>query len=155
VFKSTDGGAHWAAVNGGLTNLFVNTLAVDPTGATIYAGTLSGLFDAEIAASTTTILSSNAAQCVFDTPLLNPQCFGEVIPADVTRTFDRAVGLIGRATTNSGKHARKLVRQARKVLENAETKVTRAAKGKRPKISAECATVLKAAAKAVAGRLGE
>ncbi len=27
VFKSTDGGGHWSALNTGLTNLFVNALA--------------------------------------------------------------------------------------------------------------------------------
>ena len=40
VFKSTDGGAHWGAVNTGLTNLTVLALAIDPAAPnTIYAGT--------------------------------------------------------------------------------------------------------------------
>jgi hypothetical protein len=40
VFKSTDGGASWSAVNSGLTNLYVWDLAVDPTAPnTLYAGT--------------------------------------------------------------------------------------------------------------------
>src|SRR5262245_46593715 len=39
VFKSTDGGAHWAAVNTGLTDLEVTTLAIDPqVPTTLYAG---------------------------------------------------------------------------------------------------------------------
>ncbi len=39
VFKSTDSGGTWAAVNRGLPNLNVNALALDPTGATtLYAG---------------------------------------------------------------------------------------------------------------------
>jgi hypothetical protein len=47
-----------------------------------------------------------------------------------------------------------LCRQVSKVLKSAETKAARAAKSKRPKISADCATVLTTAAKTVAGGLG-
>ena len=40
VFKSTNSGGTWSAVNAGLTNLAVIALAIDPTNpATIYAGT--------------------------------------------------------------------------------------------------------------------
>src|SRR2546426_830419 len=50
VFKSTDGGGNWSAVNTGLTTpcgaIWVNALAIDPqTPATLYAGTYSsGVF---------------------------------------------------------------------------------------------------------------
>ncbi len=45
VFKSTDGGQVWAAVNTGLADTNVAALAVDPTTpATIYAGTAGGVF---------------------------------------------------------------------------------------------------------------
>lgn len=40
VYKSSDGGAHWSAINNGLGNPMVYALAVDPVApATIYAGT--------------------------------------------------------------------------------------------------------------------
>lgn len=40
VFKSTDSGGTWAAVNAGLTNLYVFALAINPaSSATLYAGT--------------------------------------------------------------------------------------------------------------------
>jgi hypothetical protein len=43
VFKSTDGGASWAAVNSGLTNTNVFALAIAPTTpTTVYAGTIHG-----------------------------------------------------------------------------------------------------------------
>jgi len=43
VYKSTDGGANWQAINTGLTNLGVNALAIDPrTPTTLYAGTAGG-----------------------------------------------------------------------------------------------------------------
>ena len=39
VFKSTDGGAHWNAINTGLHGVNVRALAIDPlTPATLYAG---------------------------------------------------------------------------------------------------------------------
>ena len=49
VFKSTNGGATWSAVNTGLTNTDVYTLAIDPiTPTTLYAGTWGGgVFDME------------------------------------------------------------------------------------------------------------
>src|SRR5262249_24538262 len=42
VFKSTDAGAHWAAVNAGLTTLNVTALAFDPAGTSMYAATSDG-----------------------------------------------------------------------------------------------------------------
>jgi photosystem II stability/assembly factor-like uncharacterized protein len=45
VFKSTDNGAHWTAVNTGLQANDVYALAVDPAAAnTVYAGTEAGVF---------------------------------------------------------------------------------------------------------------
>ena len=45
VFRSTDGGANWSAVNSGLTTLAVAALAVDPQNTnTVYAGTAGGVF---------------------------------------------------------------------------------------------------------------
>ncbi len=45
VFKSSDGGATWRAVNAGLTSLIVRALAIDPaTPATVYAATYGGVF---------------------------------------------------------------------------------------------------------------
>jgi len=44
VYKTTDGGATWSAVNSGLTTLSVYTLAVDPQDtSTVYAGTEGGV----------------------------------------------------------------------------------------------------------------
>ena len=46
VFKSTNGGENWTAINTGLTNAYVYALAIDPkTPATVYAGTIGdGVF---------------------------------------------------------------------------------------------------------------
>src|SRR5437762_1254015 len=43
VFKSSNGGGSWTAINTGLTNLALRALAIDPqTPATVYAGTDGG-----------------------------------------------------------------------------------------------------------------
>jgi hypothetical protein len=43
VFKSTNGGDNWSAVNTGLTNTWVIALAIDPaTPTSLYAGTWGG-----------------------------------------------------------------------------------------------------------------
>ena len=55
VFKSTNSGASWSAVNTGLTNTEVRALAIDPTTpTTVYAGTGSsgGVFKSTDAAKT-------------------------------------------------------------------------------------------------------
>ena len=82
-------------------------------------------------------------------------CVNDAVPGSVTRRFGRAETLIDRAATRSGKQARKLHKRTRKVLKAAEIKATRAAKGKRARIPADCARLLKSAAENVAGGLGE
>ena len=43
MFKSTNGGGNWSAVNTGLTSTDVQVLAIDPvTPTTLYAGTWGG-----------------------------------------------------------------------------------------------------------------
>src|SRR5262249_62359749 len=45
LFKSTNGGDTWTAINAGLTNLFISVVAIAPsTPSTLYAATGSGLF---------------------------------------------------------------------------------------------------------------
>ncbi len=45
VFKTSDGGSKWSAVNAGLTNLKVSALVINPANpSTIYAGTSGGVF---------------------------------------------------------------------------------------------------------------
>lgn len=48
IFKSLDGGLHWTSFNEDLTNLFINSLAIDSSGRNLHAGTRSGVFDYRI-----------------------------------------------------------------------------------------------------------
>lgn len=96
--------------------------------------------------TTTTTLPCSSARCTLDAGLMSTACAAMTIPASVPRKFDRAVGLIDRAATRTGRQARKLLRQAKTALREAEVKATGAAKGKKRRISAECAAALRAAA---------
>jgi hypothetical protein len=59
VSRSTDGGATWVPINGGLTNLNVFALAIDRTGTKLHAATNGGgVFDLEISTATPEITVS-------------------------------------------------------------------------------------------------
>jgi photosystem II stability/assembly factor-like uncharacterized protein len=164
VFQSVDGGATWASMSEGLTDLVVSALVVDPTGTTLYAGTNGGgVYTREISddsmtttttTSSTTMPPCTTARCILDGGLMSAMCVEQRVPANVTGKFDRAVGLLDRATTSSGKQARKLRKRARNALKQAEAKALRAAKRKKHTISSNCAMALKAAAEQVVGGLG-
>jgi photosystem II stability/assembly factor-like uncharacterized protein len=48
VFRSADAGASWKQLNDGLTNLNINTLAIDPSGNFLHAGSRMGVFDIQL-----------------------------------------------------------------------------------------------------------
>jgi hypothetical protein len=106
-------------------------------------------------ASTTTTLPPTSARCLLQIAVTSPVCSAGPLPMRVTRPLTRAASLADQAATSSGKRAGKLRRRAMKVLKRAETAVRRAGKGKKPKIAADCAAALKAAAAHVVGSLGE
>jgi len=72
----------------------------------------------------------------------------------VTAKFTEAENLIDRAATSPADKVRKLLKRAKTTLKQAKAKATRAATGKKPKLSAGCAAVLKGAADHVATGLG-
>ena len=104
--------------------------------------------------TTTTTLPCTSARCTLEAVQTNPTCAGQTIPASVTKRFNRATSLIDQARTGPAKQTRKLHKRAKKALKQAAAKAVRAAKGKKPKISAACAEALKEAADSVVGGLG-
>ena len=70
VFKSTDGGGNWHAVNTGLTDTPVRALAIDPaTPATLYAGTVvAACSRARTAAGTGARSTPACHQCLCSRP---------------------------------------------------------------------------------------
>jgi len=71
----------------------------------------------------------------------------------VTGKFSTAENLINQAATSPPKRARRLDKKAKTILKQAGVKATHAAKGKKAKLTAACATALKDAAGTVAAGL--
>jgi len=59
IFKSSNGGGSWSAINTGLSSMVVNSLAIDPTNnQNIYAGTGSGVFQSIDGGGTWSVLNN-------------------------------------------------------------------------------------------------
>jgi len=72
----------------------------------------------------------------------------------VTAKLTKAENLIDQADTSPTKKAAKLLKKAKKALKQAGAKAIRATKGKKPKLSSDCAAALKGAADGVLAGLG-
>jgi len=86
VYKSTDGSTTWEVMNTGLTNRWVNTLALDPVNRIIYAGTRGGVFKSNDGAATWSAVNTGLTKTYVNTMVINPlnpnilyvgTCFGE------------------------------------------------------------------------------
>ena len=90
--------------------------------------------------------------CPVDPTPTGAACAGEAIPARVTTLLERAASLVDQAATSPAKKARKLLVKARKALKQAKARATRAARSKRPTLSAGCAAALRDAADRLAAQ---
>ena len=95
VFKTTDGGASWTAINTGITYAYVNSLAIDPAnGRTVYAGTAgSGIF------KTT---DGGASWTAINTGLTNYSVNSIAIDPANSQTIYTGIGGSGGAGTGGG-----------------------------------------------------
>jgi len=93
------------------------------------------------------------ARCILEAALMSSACAGQTIPAGVTAKFAKAEKLIDQAASSPEKKARKLLKKAKRALKQAGAKATRAAKGKKPTLSADCAAAITDAADGVAATL--
>ena len=90
--------------------------------------------------------------CPVDSTPTGAACAGEAIPARVTTLLERAASLVDQAATSPAKKARKLLIKARKALRQAKARATRAARSRRPTLSAGCAAALRDAADRLAAQ---
>jgi hypothetical protein len=105
--------------------------------------------------TTPTTLPCATARCTLGAALMAPACAGQVIPASVTRKFSMAENLIDQAATSPPKKAPKLQMRAKTALKGAMAKATQATKGRKPKISSDCAAALGRAADSVLAGCGK
>jgi hypothetical protein len=127
----------------GLENFAVLTSVVVPTTSTTITTTTT---------TTTTTLPCTTPRCTFDAALHGPACGDETVPALITKKLDRATDLLDRAD-QIAKKAKRLRRQAKHVLGGARKAAGKAAKGKKPKLTAECAAAIQQAIGVVVGTL--
>ena len=102
--------------------------------------------------TTTTTLPCTTPRCTFDAALHGPACGDETVPASITKKLDRSTDLLDRAD-QIAKKAKRLRRQAKHVLGGARKAAGKAAKGKKPKLTAECAAAIQQAIGVVVGTL--
>jgi Tol biopolymer transport system component len=88
----------------------------------------------------------SGAECVLGDTSANRACAGQPLPARVTKKLDRAVAWSEQASSGAPRRADRLLKRARKALTMEAAAATRAAKGRRPRISSDCASALRDAA---------
>jgi hypothetical protein len=91
---------------------------------------------------------------MFQRAEMSPACAGKAIPVAVAAKLNKAENLITEAAAGPAKMARKLLKRAKKVLKQEEVLLANAAKGRNPKLSPDCAKVIKDAAHGVLAGLG-
>ena len=138
-----DGAIYYVAEGGGEVRRLA-TVAGATTSSTLTTTTSTSTL--AFPSTTTSTLPCTTARCTLDAALVSPACVGEPIPKGVTRKLARAETLIDQAETSAAKKARKLRRRAEHLLRRAGATARHAAKGKKAKLSSECATALTAAA---------
>jgi hypothetical protein len=103
--------------------------------------------------TTSTTLPCSTPRCLFDAALHGPACADANVPKGITAKIDGAVGLFDRIGASSGKKQRRLAGRTRRTLNAIAHLATRASKGKKARLSAECASAIGGAASTVRGTL--
>jgi len=106
------------------------------------------LIAAEITTTTTTTTTTTSlpacttVRCIIDAARNGASCTGETLPPSITKKLDLAISQVERAPSQSTKKAKHLVKSAKHLLARARTLATRAAHGRHPKLSSQCANDL-------------
>jgi hypothetical protein len=126
----------------GLENFAVLTSVVVPTTTTTTV----------TPTTSTTTLPCTTPRCRIDAALHGPACGDETVPRSITKKLDRGTTLLDRADQHA-KSAKRLRRQAKRAFTSAGKAAGKAAKGKKPKLSAECAAAIQDAIAAIVADL--
>lgn len=83
-----------------------------------------------------------------------PACGGETIPPSITKKLDLAIAQAELAPSETPKKAKRLYKNVGRLLTKARRLVTKAAGGRHPKLTTECAADLTKAILAAAALVG-
>jgi len=104
-------------------------------------------------AATSTTIACRTVRCLLDAGLQSEPCGGETIPPAITDKLDRATKLADEAGGSRPKKRKRLLEHAKRVLVLADHTVSKASRGKRPKLTAGCAAAIRRAIEDVRGTL--
>lgn len=93
--------------------------------------------------TTTTLPPCTSARCRVDDALA-AACGAETVPANLAGKIDKAIAALDAAPNQTGKQAKRTRAKARKLLKGASALAKRGARGKKPKVTADCADALRA-----------
>ena len=103
---------------------------------------------------TTTTLPCTTAVCGLEAAETSGACAGQTVSPRLAAKFAKADRLIDRAAKLSPAKAQVLRKKAKGILKRAEGKVSRAAQGRSPKLSSDCAAAIRRATERVIAGLG-
>jgi hypothetical protein len=103
--------------------------------------------------TSTTTLPCTTPRCLFDAALHGPACNGQNVPSKISAKIDAVVGLYDQVGTSTGKKQRRLIGRTRRGLVAIGHAATRAAKGKKARLSSACSSALGGVATTVRGTL--
>jgi cell division septum initiation protein DivIVA len=93
-------------------------------------------------------------RCLLDAGLQSAACSGQTIPAAITNKFDQVTQLAEQAGASSPKKAKRLLQHAKRVLVLAGHAAKKATRGKKPKLTSDCAAAIEGAVEDARGALG-
>jgi hypothetical protein len=93
--------------------------------------------------TTTTLPPCVTARCRLDEALHEGACEGAAIPSALATRLERAIELVERAATQSGKKARRTLARGRHVLASAARLARKEARGKHATLTTECASAIR------------
>ena len=103
--------------------------------------------------STTTTIPCTTPRCTIDAGLHGAACGSQAVPPAILKKLDRATSLIDAAHDSAPKKARRLLHKAKSLLRLAAKAAAKAAKGKKPKLTGDCAAAIQQATGTVARSL--
>ena len=101
--------------------------------------------------STTTTIPCTTARCTIDAGLHGAACKSQAVPPAILKKLARATSLIDAAHDSAPKKARHLLHKAKSLLRLAAKAAAKAAKGKKPKLTRDCAVAIQRVTGTVAG----
>jgi photosystem II stability/assembly factor-like uncharacterized protein len=107
IFKSTDGGLNWSAVNGGLTTNKITSVVINPaTPTNLYVGTESGVFKSTDGAGNWSAANSGLTAIVVTSLVIDPAALATLYAgAGVSGVFKSTDGGESCSAANSGLEA--------------------------------------------------